>query len=126
MIPSLHVAAETVAQAEVPTSLIEFKTVLLIVVTVALYIVTRKLVGVHRRLEALETAKPFPDATSPKTNAKPADTAIPLETIAAISAAVHTTLRARAHILSIGQICPDRLAWSVEGRRQVFSSHKVR
>jgi hypothetical protein len=46
--------------------------------------------------------------------------------VAAISAAVHTTLRSRLRILSVGQVSPDRQAWSAEGRRQVFASHKVR
>jgi hypothetical protein len=123
MLPSLFAAIQTIAQAETPNSLIDFKTTLLVVVTVALFAVSRKLIGLHRRIEILETAPPFPATLPIKT--KP-DDAIAPETVAAISAAVHTTLRARLRILSVGQVCPHRQAWSAEGRRQVFSSHKVR
>jgi len=118
MFPSLLAATQAVAQAEPQSPLIDFKTALLVVVTVALYVVTRKLVGLHRRIEVLETSAPFPVA--------PTNPGIAPETVAAISAAVHTTLRAHHRILSIGEPCPKRQAWSVEGRRQVFSSHNVR
>jgi hypothetical protein len=37
-----------------------------------------------------------------------------------------TALHGRHRIISVGEIIPKRQAWSAEGRRQVFSSHKVR
>jgi hypothetical protein len=123
MLHPLLSSVQNVAQAEPPTSLIDFKTALLVVVTVALFAVSRKLIGLHRRIEVLETAPPFPSTSSVKTIP---DDAMAPETVAAISAAVHTTLRARLRILSVGQVCPNRQAWSAEGRRQVFDSHKVR
>jgi Na+-transporting methylmalonyl-CoA/oxaloacetate decarboxylase gamma subunit len=105
---------------------IDLKTALLItlvVVTIVLVAVTRKLSRLHRRIEVLETTAPFPKQT-----AEPAakNGTIPPETVAAISAAIHTTLRGRHRILSVGEINVQRQAWSLEGRRQVFSSHKVR
>lgn len=125
MLISQLAVAQTVAQAETSSGFLDLKTTLLlvlIVVTLALIIVTRKLLGLHRRVVALETTPPFPLNQPPtKTNHQ-----IPPETVAAITAAVHTTLRANLRILSIGEPCPKRQAWSVEGRRQVFSSHNVR
>jgi hypothetical protein len=124
MLPPLLSTVQNVAQAESPISLIDFKTALLVVVTVALFAVSRKLIGLHRRIEVLETGSPFPSANSSKTITN--NQAVAPETVAAISAAVHTTLRSRLRILSVGQVSPDRQAWSAEGRRQVFASHKVR
>jgi len=123
MLPSLITTVQNVAQAESPTSLIDFKTALLVVVTVALFAVSKKLIGLHRRIEVLETTPPFP---SPSFNQTTPDNTIAPETVAAISAAIHTTLRSRLRILSVGLIDPNRQAWSAEGRRQVFASHKVR
>jgi len=123
MLYPLLSTVQNVAQAESPTSLIDFKTALLVIVTVALFAVSRKLIGLHRRIEVLETTPPFPSSLPAKLT--PTNTIAP-ETVAAISAAVHTTLRSRLRILSVGQISPDRQAWSAEGRRQVFASHKVR
>ena len=122
MLYPLLSTAQNVAQAESPTSLIDFKTMLLVIVTVALFAVSRKLIGLHRRIEVLETTPPFPSSLPTQTTSN----AVAQETVAAISAAVHTTLRSRLRILSVGQISPDRQAWSAEGRRQVFASHKVR
>jgi len=122
MLYPLLSTVQNVAQAESPTSLIDFKTMLLVIVTVALFAVSRKLIGLHRRIEVLETTPPFPSSRPTQTTSN----AIAPETVAAISAAVHTTLRSRLRILSVGQISPDRQAWSAEGRRQVFASHKVR
>jgi hypothetical protein len=122
MLYPLLSTVQNVAQAESPTSLIDFKTMLLVIVTVALFAVSRKLIGLHRRIEVLETMPPFPSSLPTKATA---DTIAP-ETVAAISAAVHTTLRSRLRIISVGQVSPDRQAWSAEGRRQVFASHKVR
>ena len=122
MLPPLLSTVQNVAQAESPTSLIDFKTMLLVIVTVALFAVSRKLIGLHRRIEVLETAPPFPSSLPAQTTSN----AIAPETVAAISTAVHTTLRSRLRILSVGQVSADRQAWSAEGRRQVFASHKVR
>lgn len=55
------------------------------------------------------------------------------ETVAVISAAVYACLEAGAHIVSIMPVdraAPARdlqlMAWSSEGRRQIFASHKIR
>jgi len=52
--------------------------------------------------------------------------------IAVIAAAIHAAIEAPAKILSIRQVnqgeSPEaaRMAWALEGRRHIFSSHKLR
>ena len=58
-----------------------------------------------------------------ETLAPPAE--IAPEIFAAIVAAVHLTLGASASVTSI-TFQSEQLIWSLEGRRQIYSSHKVR
>jgi hypothetical protein len=57
---------------------------------------------------------------------------IPAEVFAAIAAAVAVTLGAKARVTAINAAPAEslaeasRLQWSMEGRRQIYSSHKVR
>ncbi len=58
---------------------------------------------------------------------------IPAEVLAALAAAVHVTFKERVRILSISPARPPETisqlslhAWSVEGRRQIFDSRRVR
>jgi hypothetical protein len=52
--------------------------------------------------------------------------------VAVITAAIHAAIEAPAKILSIRQVnqgqSPEaaRMAWALEGRRHIFSSHKLR
>ena len=52
--------------------------------------------------------------------------------IAVITAAIHAAIESPAKILSIRQVnqgqTPEaaRMAWALEGRRHIFSSHKLR
>ena len=52
--------------------------------------------------------------------------------VAVITAAIHAAIEAPAKILSIRQVnqgqTPEaaRMAWALEGRRHIFSSHKLR
>ncbi|MGB0413343.1 MAG: OadG family transporter subunit [Coraliomargarita sp.] len=71
-------------------------------------------------------AKPAsaPAVTSKPVAAVPADNADDEAIFAVISAAVHTVIGDRAHrIVSIRGAGPG---WAQEGRRQIFSSHRVR
>lgn len=53
--------------------------------------------------------------------------AVPWQIHVAIVAAVHTVLGPRAKILEIHQHGESsRQLWSMEGRRQIFQSHKIR
>ncbi|MEI6561470.1 MAG: hypothetical protein WCO68_05215 [Verrucomicrobiota bacterium] len=52
--------------------------------------------------------------------------------VAVITAAIHAAIEAPAKILSIRQVNPGqtpeaaRMAWALEGRRHIFTSHKLR
>lgn len=55
------------------------------------------------------------------------------EIFAAIAGALHVVIRERHRIASIYELAPmneganlNLMSWSVEGRRQIFSSHRVR
>ncbi|MBK9989446.1 MAG: hypothetical protein IPP19_01610 [Verrucomicrobia bacterium] len=119
-------SVETASQISDPIS---FQTALLVIIAGALLFVAKNLASLNHRISSVETGKKSNNrstgATSNANGVLPAGMIAP-EVVAAISAAIHTTLGGRNRILSIGQICPNRQAWSAEGRRQVFSSHKVR
>ena len=55
----------------------------------------------------------------------PAPDVVPEHVLAIISAAVHTVLGARAHIVQLTNT-EDSLTWSLEGRRAIFSGRRVR
>lgn len=71
---------------------------------------------------------PTPGVPAPATSADLAP-----EVAAAIAAAVHVILGASAHVTSVS-LQPEQpvsvenlmLTWSLEGRRQIYTSHKVR
>lgn len=51
--------------------------------------------------------------------------------VAVITAAIHAAIEVPAKVLSIRQVnqpSPElaRMAWALEGRRSIFSSHKLR
>ena len=134
-LPFLASISQAVAQTSSSSNAISFQTALLVIIAGALLFLAKNLASLNRRLASLEAAKtqaplPTPKPVAPTASlqlspASPSDTVAP-QIVAAISAAIHTTLRARHRIISVGEICPNRQAWSAEGRRQVFSSHKVR
>jgi len=108
------------------TSPISFQTALLVLLVGALLILAKKLTDLNQRLAQVElrTRPPFP--AEAKTEPSRTDRVIAPETIAAICAAIHTTLGSRARLVAVGEICPKRQDWSAEGRRLIFQSHKVR
>lgn len=78
------------------------------------------------KANAAAAAKPVaaPAVASKPVAAAPADSADDEAIFAVISAAVHTVIGDRAHrIVSIRGAGPG---WAQEGRRQIFSSHRVR
>ena len=72
-----------------------------------------------------------PEAPVPPAQPAPvAPVAPPVEIFAAIAAAVAVTCGTRARIASVRPativVDPSQLQWGAEGRRQIYSSHKVR
>ena len=66
-------------------------------------------------------------AEEPLPAAAGAEEKISVDVRAAIAAAVHVTLGPGHRILDIRQVSGDRQQiWSIEGRRQIFQSHKIR
>ena len=79
-------------------------------------------------------------ATAPVAGVKAADSPavvagdeITPEIVAVVAAAVHALIQEPHRILSIsqagdraGQLTQEIQAWSMEGRRQIFQSHRVR
>lgn len=121
---------------EYPTVLetLGYQAVGLIVVFTALGLIWLMLeaMGAWFRRLAARPAKPAaaPAAATPASPPpEPAAVALaavepPLAVI--IAAAVHTVMRGRRHRVVSITPAPEHQAWSVEGRRHIFSSHKVR
>lgn len=106
----------------------------LVGVTVLLFAVAgfgRWLASTHPEANAAPAAAPAAHATQPEASAVEAGPTA--EVFAVIAAAVAATFGSKAHIASINSVpatdedTPSaRLQWSMEGRRQIYSSHKVR
>lgn len=64
-------------------------------------------------------------ATNSAPGTAPADAVISPETFAVIAAAVYLELPGMSRIVEIRQ-SPTAQVWSMEGRRQIFQSHRVR
>lgn len=109
------------ATAEAAAQPISVQTALLIILGIALVFAFSSLARLHRKVDALHTAR------APRqlpTEAAPGGD-IPPEIVAVISAAVHESLGEDSHIVAINLETQDN-AWSLEGRRQIFSSRKTR
>ena len=70
-------------------------------------------------------APPTRAATNSAPGTAPADAVISPETFAVIAAAVYLELPGMSRIVEIRQ-SPTAQVWSMEGRRQIFQSHRVR
>ncbi len=62
-------------------------------------------------------------ATATPAPSKPETPATNEELVAVITAAIHTVMRGPQRIVRIREVGPN---WSVEGRRDIFSSHRFR
>lgn len=90
------------------------------------------LVGITALLVSLSAFGRYLAATHPDPAPKlaaaepPASAAgIPIEVAAVIAAAVHTALGASARVTSV-KLADSKPMWSLEGRREIYSSHRVR
>lgn len=110
------------------TELVEFQFTGLVVVFSAL-------LSIWVFLEILGKVFATRPATAPAAKPAPAPAATPVaaadsgptpQLVAAISAAVHIALKGRRHRISSIQLSQTQTGWAVEGRREHFSSHRVR
>jgi Na+-transporting methylmalonyl-CoA/oxaloacetate decarboxylase gamma subunit len=111
----------TLANAEPAAQPISVQTALLLILGIALVFAFSSLARLHRRVDALHAARA--PRQRPAESAPGAD--IPPEIVAVISAAVHESLGEDSHIVAI-TLENQSNAWSIEGRRQIFSSRKTR
>ncbi|HLP06673.1 MAG TPA: OadG family protein [Opitutaceae bacterium] len=90
-----------------------------------------ELMGALFRAADARRARPLPAAPLPSTATATAGDLRP-ELIAVITAAVHSSIDSAATIVAITPVAAHQetnlnlLAWSSEGRRQIFASHKLR
>jgi hypothetical protein len=120
------------------TSAVSIPTALLILLALAVVLLAGALAKLRARVASLETqtvtaTNETPDASlaTPRLTSQAAthatDSEIPsAEILAAIAAAIHVTLAGQARIVGVTPAHNEDRVWSLEGRRQIFHSHKVR
>lgn len=134
LLPLLASATQSIAQANTPSDPISFQTALLVIIAGAVLVLAKNQASLNRRLTAREASAAstsvsrttIPAQSDSASTTSDSGERIAPHVVAAISAAIHTTLKGNLRIISVGEICPNRQAWSAEGRRQVFQSHKFR
>ncbi len=124
-----------IAEEAPAASPISVPTALLIILGGVLIFVAKSLSALRARVEALESkpasaASPAPVASRAAATSQSAGTDAPSpEILAVIAAAVHVALNGRGRVIGVTPVAamPGHEAmWSLEGRRQIFHSHKVR
>lgn len=134
MTPETFAAAMGEAVAEPAGAVIDVATALMLVIIVCLVFMARELARLSRRIDALTgaaDARPVsggsPARGAPKAGTVPPAAGPSPETIAAITAAVFVACEQPVHIVAVNEISAEEgRHWSMEGRRQIFTSHQVR
>ena len=132
MTPKLLLAAVGSETAE--AAIIDFQTALLLVLFVCLAFIAKSLADLNRRVRDLtrERADAGPrDAVTASGRPGPAapggDGAMSPGHLAAITAAVYVAIDHPVRIVAVDEITAEQSrSWSLEGRRQIFTSHRVR
>jgi hypothetical protein len=105
-------------------------TVLLLGALVYLWLTVNRLREAVRVLEqrALPPAPviPSPAAPAPAMPAPPAEKTLDVGVLAAIAAAVAVVVRQPHRIIAVQSDSGAQRAWSAEGRREIYHSHRVR
>ncbi len=133
MLPGLLLAAATVEKTENAVAVIDFQSAVMLVMVVCLAFLARsvnRLAGQVEQLTARLTHGSSPGGAVPERTSGP-PTGQPVspspEILAAITAAVFVACEQPVHILSVNEVAVDQARhWSMEGRRQIFTSHRVR
>ena len=132
--PILAVAGpETLANTSGTLEIVGVGFIFVMVVLALLALVTAAIGAIFIRFDAKADAKAAAAAAAAAALAPPAPTADPEALdfeeedpalVAVIAAAVHSVIGDRAH--RIVSIRPGGPGWAQEGRREIFSSHRVR
>ncbi len=110
---------------------ISLQTAALIILGAAVIFCWKAIVELRRRLDELPTeaaARQLPPAPlQPRLAVPPVVDASPSpELIAVIAVAVHAAIKTRHRIVSVQPLPAEHHAWSIDGRRRIFESHKMR
>lgn len=108
------------------SELLEFQATGLVVVFGALAILwlLLEITGAFFRSRPGKVAPPKPSSASASELID--DDGLSDGVVAAIAAAVHVTLRGQPHQITSIRASRDNPHWAAEGRREIFSSHRVR
>jgi hypothetical protein len=112
----------TLAQVEPVAQPISIQTALLIIFGIAFLLAIKSLANLHRRVDALAASVRPQKAPAARAAAEPV---LPPEIVAVISAAVYESVGNDFRIVAISTD-GQGTTWSMEGRRQIFGSRKVR
>lgn len=119
----------SIATADAAVDPVSLQTAALVFLVVAVIYCVRALATLRARVADLEADR-SPAANTPAPLPVASAVALSDELLAVITAAVHVALpvgRYRIAGISAAAHAPaDHHAWSLEGRRQIFHSHKVR
>lgn len=121
MIAAILPPVLALATAESAAQPVSIQTALLIILGIGLLWAAQSLAALHRRVDQLSAAQ------KPRSTPKPAvpSGSISPEVLAVITAAVYESLGSDHRIVSINADGQNP-TWSMEGRRQIFSTRKVR
>jgi hypothetical protein len=119
MLPSAVLALAATEPAAQPISV---ETALLIIVGLGLLFAVKSLVQLHRRVDTLVAAIHPP---APHRDRRNEESSPSREVLVVISAAVFEALGSDHQVVSISAEEQNH-TWSMEGRRQILGSHKVR
>ena len=104
-----------------------FETALLVVVTIGLFVLAKIVLSLREEIRELKAARKPPAAVpapAPVAALAPVEEEVPSDVYAAIVSAIFIALGDQQRIVSI---TPDKsMAWSREGRRNIFGSHSLR
>lgn len=93
-----------------------------LVLSVAVAFCAKRILDLNERIQALESEKRKPDEPKDLAYGKSKHA----EIVAAITAAVIASYGNKARIVTVTPSAEKAGSWSLEGRRSIFHSHKVR